>query len=252
MSDISKLNIEDNEYMLKDAKCRVDLNGAVEDLNESISTLSENLYGAIETMGASANTYTDNQISNVKGSVSTNYDTLKKIEDKLKTAETHLTNKENPHNVTTTQIGLDKVNNTSDAEKPISTATQEALDTITGSIAGIEGSLIPTIEGTTIQVCKAGNNVMVCLIGAMSSNIDTLGWVIETEVFETYPPINDLSLVDYMVFFTNSDTTSKEIAKANVILHEDKHYIRVTPLVSGAEMTPVGGLTNGVITYITQ
>ena len=41
---------------------------------------------------------------------------------------THTTNTRNPHNVTKAQIGLDRVNNTSDAEKPISTATQSALD----------------------------------------------------------------------------------------------------------------------------
>lgn len=41
----------------------------------------------------------------------------------------HVENKANPHSVTKAQVGLDRVNNTSDAEKPISTATQSALDT---------------------------------------------------------------------------------------------------------------------------
>lgn len=41
----------------------------------------------------------------------------------------HIGNKANPHSVTKEQVGLDRVNNTSDAEKPISTATQSALDT---------------------------------------------------------------------------------------------------------------------------
>lgn len=40
----------------------------------------------------------------------------------------HVTNYENPHNVTAEQIGLGNVNNTSDMDKPISNATQEALD----------------------------------------------------------------------------------------------------------------------------
>ena len=40
----------------------------------------------------------------------------------------HLANKENPHAVTKAQVGLSSVDNTSDADKPISTATQEALD----------------------------------------------------------------------------------------------------------------------------
>ena len=40
----------------------------------------------------------------------------------------HVKDKDNPHVVTTTQLGLDKVDNTADKDKPISTATQLALD----------------------------------------------------------------------------------------------------------------------------
>lgn len=40
----------------------------------------------------------------------------------------HIANKANPHGVTKAQVGLGDVDNTSDANKPISTATQTALD----------------------------------------------------------------------------------------------------------------------------
>lgn len=40
----------------------------------------------------------------------------------------HLIDTANPHSVTQTQVGLPNVNNTSDVNKPISTATQTALD----------------------------------------------------------------------------------------------------------------------------
>lgn len=40
----------------------------------------------------------------------------------------HTTNTSNPHSVTKTQVGLGNVDNTSDLNKPISTATQTALD----------------------------------------------------------------------------------------------------------------------------
>lgn len=40
----------------------------------------------------------------------------------------HLSNKSNPHEVTASQIGLGNVSNTSDANKPVSIATQTALD----------------------------------------------------------------------------------------------------------------------------
>ena len=40
----------------------------------------------------------------------------------------HLSNNSNPHNVTKSQVGLSNVDNTSDVDKPISTATQVALN----------------------------------------------------------------------------------------------------------------------------
>ncbi len=42
--------------------------------------------------------------------------------------DTHIVNRANPHNVTKEQVGLGNVDNTSDLSKPISTATQLALD----------------------------------------------------------------------------------------------------------------------------
>lgn len=44
------------------------------------------------------------------------------------TLSTHLTNTSNPHSTTKSQVGLSNVDNTSDANKPVSTATQTALD----------------------------------------------------------------------------------------------------------------------------
>jgi hypothetical protein len=42
--------------------------------------------------------------------------------------QSHISNTSNPHSVTKTQVGLGNVDNTSDANKPISSATQTALD----------------------------------------------------------------------------------------------------------------------------
>lgn len=44
------------------------------------------------------------------------------------TVDSHISNKSNPHGVTKAQVGLGNVDNTSDANKPISTATQTALN----------------------------------------------------------------------------------------------------------------------------
>jgi hypothetical protein len=42
--------------------------------------------------------------------------------------DNHIANTSNPHNVNASQVGLGNVNNTSDIDKPVSTATQTALD----------------------------------------------------------------------------------------------------------------------------
>ena len=46
----------------------------------------------------------------------------------------HETNHNNPHQVTKAQVGLGNVNNTADLDKPISTATQQALNALSGQI----------------------------------------------------------------------------------------------------------------------
>jgi hypothetical protein len=64
--------------------------------------------------------------------------------DKVSSYDNHIANKNNPHEVTKAQIGLGNVDNTSDINKPISSATQTALDgkqaTITGGASSIVSS----------------------------------------------------------------------------------------------------------------
>ena len=52
----------------------------------------------------------------------------------------HAGNKENPHGVTKTQVGLSNVDNTSDMEKPVSRATQTALDILESEQSGHAGN----------------------------------------------------------------------------------------------------------------
>lgn len=57
--------------------------------------------------------------------VSSDTQSLDEIEHNL---TTHINDKDNPHEVTKAQVGLGNCDNTSDLDKPISTATQTALD----------------------------------------------------------------------------------------------------------------------------
>lgn len=97
---------------------------------------------------ANANEYTNTKISELVDGAPEAMDTLKELADaiaqnsdimsalqsaignKANEAElnTHTSDTSNPHGVTKEQVGLGNVDNTSDIDKPVSTATQEALD----------------------------------------------------------------------------------------------------------------------------
>jgi hypothetical protein len=59
----------------------------------------------------------------------------------------HLTDSANPHNVTKTQVGLGNVDNTSDLNKPVSTAQQAALDLKANDSAVVHKTGDETIAG---------------------------------------------------------------------------------------------------------
>jgi hypothetical protein len=72
----------------------------------------------------------DNEISGltattIKGAIDENNALIDSAQDDV---DTHVARTDNPHQVTKTQLGLSDVDNTSDLDKPISTATQNALD----------------------------------------------------------------------------------------------------------------------------
>lgn len=69
--------------------------------------------------------------------------------------ETHINNKSNPHEVTKAQVGLSEVDNTSDANKPISTATQNALNSKFNASDG--NALKQTIENMPNLVVTEGS-----------------------------------------------------------------------------------------------
>lgn len=79
----------------------------------------------------------------------------------------HINNRTNPHRVTKEQIGLDQVDNTSDANKPISNATQTALN---GKFSATDGNALkqtiedmPNLVVTDGSVSHKNNNISLSL-----------------------------------------------------------------------------------------
>lgn len=76
------------------------------------------------------------EISRAKSAENLNSDNISEeatrallAEETIRTSfQEHISNESNPHSVTKTQVGLENVDNTSDIDKPVSTAQQNALD----------------------------------------------------------------------------------------------------------------------------
>lgn len=75
------------------------------------------------------------------------------VENKV---DDHIADTNNPHEVTKDQVGLGNVDNTSDMDKPVSTATQDALDLKQDTlIAGTNMEISSnTISTTATQIIR--------------------------------------------------------------------------------------------------
>jgi hypothetical protein len=91
----------------------------------------------------------------------------------------HIANKTNPHEVTKSQVGLGNCDNTSDLDKPISTATQNALDgkvsksgdTMTGALKMRDYLAFQKIQGGTAIYIEQTSNALVFKQGLIYNNI---------------------------------------------------------------------------------
>ena len=101
--------------------------------------------------------------------------------------DSHIADINNPHNVTKTQIGLSNVDNTSDADKPISTATQTALNAKENTIA----------PGTTAQYYRVNKTFQTLdKVAVGLSNVDNTS--------DLNKPISALTLTTSLTLSTPS------------------------------------------------
>ena len=91
-------------------------------------------------------------------------------EPKDSAIQTHITSTTNPHVTTKEQVGLGNVDNTSDLDKPISTATQTALDTKASTTALTEHTNNNDIHVTAAEKTKLNSIEAVGAIYKSTSN----------------------------------------------------------------------------------
>ena len=112
-------------------------------LERDVETLTGQVGGFFYPSGAGATVYfelrvtagvmqglvqTADQILALESKSDTDHTHTELYEPKNANIQAHLVSATNPHGVTRAQVGLGNVNNTSDADKPISSATQAALN----------------------------------------------------------------------------------------------------------------------------
>lgn len=112
----------------------------------------------------------------------------------------HTGNQNNPHNVTKSQIGLGNVDNTSDANKPISTATQTALDTLEASIqAETERAQAAEEE---IRATSGGGSSSI----ADGGDIAIVPFYRQAELYYTLVSENDVDTVPLAIYVMSYNT----------------------------------------------
>lgn len=98
--------------------------------------------------------------------------------------DTHIANKNNPHEVTKEQVGLGNVDNTSDLNKPISTATQTALTNLGNDISS---------EVTNRQNADNSLQSQIDALVVSSDVFDVVGTYAELQAYDiSKVPVNDI------------------------------------------------------------
>ena len=82
--------------------------------------------------------------------------------------DTHIGRMDNPHGTTAAQLGLDRVNNTSDAEKPVSSPQQAALNAIMAYIDSVvlRAGAVTSVFGRAGDVVPQAGDYTAEMVGA--------------------------------------------------------------------------------------
>lgn len=158
-------------------------------LSDSITGL-DNKYDSITGALSDSITGLDNKYDSITGGLADSITGLDNKYDSITGAldnkiDNHIANTNNPHSVTKTQVGLGNVDNTSDLDKPVSTAQQTALDNKVTKNADI----------TAATKCKITYDVKGLVTGGadlQQSDIPSLNLTKISDVTATYTEINQL------------------------------------------------------------
>ena len=159
--------------------------------------------------------------------------------DNLTTAYTHSQATGNPHGTTKNDIGLGNVDNTSDLNKPISTATQQALNNKLdkGAYTGTAQDLKNDIDG--IQI--GGRNLLKKSSVEKSNGMGWITWELTEKIQGTYT-------VQFWIENTIENIAGLGFGNANGY---DGVYLEVTNIQNGIYTRTFTNLNSGNNTHLT-
>ena len=164
------------------------------------------------------------------------------LEDELAYLESHLTDESNPHNVSKEQVGLGNVDNTSDLDKPVSNAVQDALNNKTNighthpinAITGLQDEL--DLRPTHDEVYRRDQFI------TKSTGASDAGKPI---VLDNSGSISPTMLPDTSLYYVGSHNPSGGSEYPDTTGHSTGAFWDVWGLGSGVDYTFTGGDLTG-------
>ena len=152
----------------------------------------------------------------------------------------HIGNTSNPHSVTKAQVGLGNVDNTSDLDKPISTATQTALDEKINDVK-VNGTSVVTnkVANITIPVQSVNGDTGEVIVQAIKNQNTSKGM---TKIWEgDQNSYNNITTKDpnTAYFVEGVDNVYEELSEA-IEGKQDK-------LIAGANITFSGNVVSAIV-----
>lgn len=207
-------NTSDKDKPISDAQVAV--NAQVESAISDINTKSERIASSLNShtsntsnphdvtkeqigLGSVDNTSDeDKPISKAQAVVNSTIE--EEVRSVISTVTSHISDKQNPHEVTKAQIGLSNVNNTADIDKPISTAQAaaiQALQTNVNTQVNDIKAVIPSqasADNKLIDTAALNSRIKGAFKDLASFSIPTSAWAASSEIIAPFVYVASVSV----------------------------------------------------------
>ena len=153
--------------------------GAVDNTSDASKPISSATQAALNTKADASSVYT-------KSESDSNY------EPKSANIQAHIIDHSNPHSVTKAQVGLSNVDNTSDSSKPVSIATQSALD-LKANASDVSSSLALKADASSVYTKSESDSIVSSALSSANSYTDTKTAAIVNSAPATLDTLNELA-----------------------------------------------------------